>query len=412
MNIFKKVSQLFLHFLQRKDTTVDQDTDPDFDHSSSVPSKKNEISHRIDMMLILKFWLMWLVVVGIAYLIFQSLTVIYLILSAYIISIAVESVIIFLWNRGCSRWFSIAITYLFLVAFLLSGLILIVPFLFNQISTILQILIDSIKSFQTLLATQWLENIISSFYWLPGYAKQSLINIIGDPAFNVAIQNDLQNNISQLVGIGTNYAQNIGNIAVSLVTSFVSFITQLTIVVVLAVLFSVEKKLVMRFVSWLRGKEDYNFAYAKLDKIYKKLGLWLKGQLLLCVLIGVLVFVSLHILGWFWLSLPTKWSLALIAWLTEFVPYLWPLLWGLPAVLLWLINFGLWWFVVVFLVYRGIQWIENNVLIPIIMEKTLGISPLLIFICVILGGLVMWFVWFILGVPIAVIISMMYKKEE
>ena len=58
MNIFKKVSQLFLHFLQRKDTTVDQDTDPDFDHSSSVPSKKNEISHRIDMMLILKFWLM------------------------------------------------------------------------------------------------------------------------------------------------------------------------------------------------------------------------------------------------------------------------------------------------------------------------------------------------------------------
>ena len=84
---------------------------------------------------------------------------------------------------------------------------------------------------------------------MPGYAKQSLINIIGDPAFNVAIQNDLQNNISQLVGIGTNYAQNIGNIAVSLVTSFVSFITQLTIVVVLAVLFSVEKKLVMRFVS-------------------------------------------------------------------------------------------------------------------------------------------------------------------
>lgn len=410
MNIFKKISQWFTKIFTPRMPVDNMDNISD-EIPFVVSEKKGETPH-IDMLFILKFWLIWLVVVGIAYLIFQSLTVIYLILSAYIISIAVESVIMFLWNRGCSRGFSIAITYLFLVAFLLSGLILIVPFLFNQLSTILHILIDSIKSFQTSLATQWLENIITNFYWLPTYAKQSLINIIGDPAFNATIQNDLQNNISQLVGIGTSYAQNIGNIAVSLVSWFVSFITQLTIVVVLAVLFSIEKKLVMRFVSWLRGKEDYNFAYAKLDRIYKKLGLWLKGQLLLCVLIGLLVFVALHVLGWFWFSLPTKWSLALIAWLTEFVPYLWPLLWGLPAVLLWLINFGLWWFVVVFFVYRGIQWIENNVLIPIIMEKTLGISPLLIFLCVILGGLVMWFVWFVLGVPIAVIISMMYKKEE
>ena len=72
--------------------------------------------------------------------------------------------------------------------------------------------------------------------------------------------------------------------------------TQFSIVIILAVLFSVEKKMVMRFVAGLWGKQEYNFVYAKLDSIYKKLGLWLQGQLILCVVIGVIVFIALHVM--------------------------------------------------------------------------------------------------------------------
>jgi predicted PurR-regulated permease PerM len=71
--------------------------------------------------------------------------------------------------------------------------------------------------------------------------------------------------------LGTSYAQNIGNVAVSFIGGFFSVLAQLSIVVTLAVFFSIEKKMVMRFISGLWGKADYDFVYAKLDRIYKRL---------------------------------------------------------------------------------------------------------------------------------------------
>ncbi|MEI8092310.1 MAG: hypothetical protein WCG98_09380 [bacterium] len=62
--------------------------------------------------------------------------------------------------------------------------------------------------------------------------------------------------------------------------------TQTSIVLTLAVLFSVQRTSVMKFISGLRGEKKYKFAYMKLERIYKKLGIWLKSQLLLCLFIG------------------------------------------------------------------------------------------------------------------------------
>ena len=66
---------------------------------------------------------------------------------------------------------------------------------------------------------------------------------------------------------------------------------------------------------------------------------------------------------------------------------------------------------VILLVYWFIQWTENNVLIPVVMNKTLGISPILVLSTIIVGGIVMGFLGILLGVPIAVIISMLMAKR-
>jgi len=107
-----------------------------------------------------------------------------------------------------------------------------------------------------------------------------------------------------------------------------------------------------------------------------------------------------------------KWTLALISWLTEFIPYIGPLLWGIPAWLLALTHYGLWGFGIIFILYWFIQWTENNILIPYVMNKTLGLSPIVIFLCVLLGGLVLGFVGVVIGVPLAVIITMIYDDNE
>jgi predicted PurR-regulated permease PerM len=79
--------------------------------------------------------------------------------------------------------------------------------------------------------------------------------------------------------------------AVSAVGTFFAFITQTSIVLTLAVLFSIQKDAVMKFIARLGGEKKYTFIYMKLERIYKKLGIWLKSQLFLCVFMGLSMYI-------------------------------------------------------------------------------------------------------------------------
>lgn len=99
------------------------------------------------------------------------------------------------------------------------------------------------------------------------------------------IQIKIQNSIAQLSNMRASYAQMFGNFAVNFVTGFAAFVTKSAIVITLAVLFSVEKISVMKFIASLGGEKKYKYIYIKLEKIYKKLGIWLKSRLLLSLYI-------------------------------------------------------------------------------------------------------------------------------
>jgi predicted PurR-regulated permease PerM len=102
------------------------------------------------------------------------------------------------------------------------------------------------------------------------------------------------------------YAKNIGTMAVSAVGTFFNFITQISIVLTLSVLFSIQKDSVMKFIAKLGGEKQYKFIYMKLERIYKKLGIRLKSQLFLCIFIGVTMYAALWILAIFGIDLPQK----------------------------------------------------------------------------------------------------------
>jgi predicted PurR-regulated permease PerM len=65
---------------------------------------------------------------------------------------------------------------------------------------------------------------------------------LDDPDTMAQVQSGLQNNVSNLVSVSTNYAQILGNLAVNFVTGFVKFLAQLAIVLVLSIFFSIEKR--------------------------------------------------------------------------------------------------------------------------------------------------------------------------
>ncbi|MDR0651021.1 MAG: hypothetical protein LBG59_06605 [Candidatus Peribacteria bacterium] len=78
------------------------------------------------------FWAVGLLFLAIGYLVYHTLSYLYMLIAAGILSVALEGIITF-WSRLTrSRGVGIAIAYLLLFLFLLSGFAIIVPFLVNR----------------------------------------------------------------------------------------------------------------------------------------------------------------------------------------------------------------------------------------------------------------------------------------
>lgn len=81
-----------------------------------------------------------------------------------------------------------------------------------------------------------------------------------------------------------------------------------------------------------------------------------------------------------------------------------------PAILVGIASYGFKGLVVVIILYWIIQQSENNILVPLVMNRTLGISPLIIFISMIIGGTIFWFLGVLMAVPIAVVINILFEE--
>jgi predicted PurR-regulated permease PerM len=102
--------------------------------------------------------------------------------------------------------------------------------------------------------------------------------------------------------------------------------------------------------------------------------------LILGLVVGSLVFIALTILG-----MPYALTLAALAAFTEFIPYVGPFIAAVPAVLIALTEGGFLWAVVVAAVYYVVQWCENNLLVPLIMKRAVGLSPIAIIFAMLVG---------------------------
>jgi len=114
-----------------------------------------------------KFRAFGILIIFIGLFIYKSLSIIYLIFMAYILSLAVEAIISFFQKRIRYRGIAIALSYLLILVFFLGAMVFIIPFMLNQLSTIITIMIGNISHFQNVLATKSLVGVITDTTWLP-----------------------------------------------------------------------------------------------------------------------------------------------------------------------------------------------------------------------------------------------------
>jgi len=392
--------------IEKKKKKLEQTNCIDFD---KLPEEKKP---NIDLEKIITFWFVFrlgiaiLFVVYLGYIAANSLDIIYAIFTAFIISMAVESIILFL-SKFLNRGVAIVLAYIFLFIFLTLGFVILIPFLLSNFSQIVDIVLQKISALQTQLQNQSISDFIKSLHLYP-YLEKKLLVYLNNPEIAQKVKDIITTNISNILQTFGWYFKELSSLAISAISSFFSAISYIVMVFTLAIFFSFEKEKVVYTLANL--SQTPKKTALKLKKLYYQLWEWLKWQFLLWLFIWLAVYFWLWTLSLFGLDLPNKWTLALIAWLMEFIPYLGPILWSLPALLVWALTYGFSWFLWVWVLFVIVQQIEGWI-VPIIMNKALWVSPLLIIIAMLFGLKIMWFVWVILAIPLAVIVSLMFEDQ-
>jgi predicted PurR-regulated permease PerM len=141
-----------------------------------------------------------------------------------------------------------------------------------------------------------------------------------------------------------------------------------------------------------------------LDASGRALRLWLLGRLVSMSAVGLLTWIGLSIIG-----VPSALTLALLAALLEFVPFIGPIVAAVPAILLAFAagpDKALW----VVLLFLGIQQIEGNVLEPMVQQRAVDLPPALLLFAVVAGGLVFGITGVILAAPLTVVLYVLVKR--
>ncbi|MEK7122999.1 MAG: AI-2E family transporter [Patescibacteria group bacterium] len=137
--------------------------------------------------------------------------------------------------------------------------------------------------------------------------------------------------------------------------------------------------------------------------IQHKIGLWLRGQVILSVLIFLASFVGLSIL-----RVEYALILAIFAGLTEFVPILGPIIGSVPAIFV-AFNQAPMLALFVILLYFLIQRLENDFLVPAVMKKTVGVNPLVSIIALLIGGKLGGIIGVLLAIPVVTILAVILE---
>lgn len=306
-----------------------------------------------------------------AVLIYLLSDVLVILLFAIVIASAVNPFVVWFEKRKVPRMVGVLLLYVMVIALgvLLSSLV--VPSLTRDISQL------------TSYIPQLTQNISSSLDTV-GQGAPRYLDFIGETQ-----------NILELV---SGYLQQFSQSALGLVISAFGGVLSFLAIIVISFYLSAMKDGVQSFLKAVVPDRYEPYVVDLWQRAETKMGMWLQGQLLLALIVGLAVYVGLALLG-----VRFALILAVLAMMLELVPMAGPVLAALPALGIALLQgpqLALW----VLLLYLAVQQLENHVLLPLIMGKATGMNPIVIILAILVGGQLAGVAGAILGVPVATVI--------
>ncbi len=151
------------------------------------------------------------------------------------------------------------------------------------------------------------------------------------------------------------------------------------------------------------GEEKQKELGELINRLENRLGGWARGELSLMFLVGLVTYIGLALIG-----IPFALPLAILAGLLEIIPFLGPIVAAIPGIV---IGFGISPFTGIAVIALAflIQQLENYVLIPKIMEKSVGVSPIITLIALAIGARFAGVVGMIISIPTVITLQVFLK---
>jgi predicted PurR-regulated permease PerM len=234
------------------------------------------------------FWIWGLLAVALGYFLYTSMSYVFLLLAALIISLAMEGVVSFRWRLTHNRGVGIAIAYLLLLLFLFSGFIIMVPFFLSRGTQILQSIMTSVQGIQTAILTQGIEGYIRTSSRIPTFFHDDILAYI-QTSSSLSLIQTISDNLGQVVNLTSTYLKTIGEYTVNIFGGIFSIAGKMIILFTLSIFFSLSHYEVKYGLKYLLRRVVTS--REKIDAVYEGIASRLKSQLLLCVFIGLTTYL-------------------------------------------------------------------------------------------------------------------------
>jgi len=162
---------------------------------------------------------------------------------------------------------------------------------------------------------------------------------------------------------------------------------------------SITKNGISRFIRAVFPDNYEPMALRIYEKSKIKISRWFRAQILLSITIFILVFTALWILG-----VKHAFILALLAGLLEIVPYVGPIIAGGVATIS-AFTTSLPLAIYTLIIFIIIQQIENHLVVPLFMKKSIDLHPVIVIVVLLIGANLAGVLGILISVPLTVVLQ-------
>lgn len=209
----------------------------------------------------------------------------------------------------------------------------------------------------------------------------------------------LTENLSEFLSSSSGYLETLSGGIINFASAVFGGILSFVLIVVFSFYLAAQEKGIESFLRLVTPLKYEPYIVDLWERSQRKLGRWFRSQMLLGAIVGVLIFFGLTLLG-----VRHAMVFAVIAALFEVIPIVGPILAAVPAVAVAFFTspfLG----VLTIVLYFVVQQIESQVIVPVVMKKAVGLSPLLVVLALLIGAKIGGIFGILLAVPVTAILA-------